>query len=137
MPGKKVVGVPDSILTKTNLIEYLPNAVSVGESGSSNIEKITSVNPDVIILMGTTGGKEKSQLSGLNVPVLSFNCYILSDIPSSVENLGISNRKCSECLIISKLFPQDRLSDTTTDCIYKRKKTALKSILRLEAITQQ
>lgn len=86
--GDKIVGVPDNILTKSNLGKYIPNAVSIGDSGGANIEKIAQLKPDVIIIMSSSQGKQKSQLQNLGVPILSFNCYILSDIPHSVKNLG-------------------------------------------------
>jgi len=87
--GDRVIGVPETILAKPYLKRYLPNAISIGESGSANIEKITSIRPDAVIVMSSSGEKEKSQLSALNIPVLLFNCYILDDIPPSVQNLGI------------------------------------------------
>ncbi|MDD1729679.1 MAG: ABC transporter substrate-binding protein, partial [Methanospirillum sp.] len=104
--GDRIVGVPQSILEKTNLIRYLPNAVNVGESGSPNVEKITELHPDTIIIMNTAGEKEKSKFSILNIPVLSYNCYILSELPSSVKNLGMLTGKNENASIYLNYFHQ-------------------------------
>ncbi len=108
--GDQVVGVPQSILEKTNLKQYLPNAVNVGESGSPNVEKITELHPDVIILMNTAGETEKTKFSILNVPVLSYNCYIFSELPSSVKNLGILTGKNENAsLYLTFFYQQDEM----------------------------
>jgi iron complex transport system substrate-binding protein len=87
--GEKIVGVPEYVAKNPQFMKHLPNAMNIGDSDSSNIELISSLNPDVIVVMSGMSDSLKTRLKNLNHTVVVFDCYILSDMPSSVSNMGI------------------------------------------------
>jgi iron complex transport system substrate-binding protein len=87
--GDTVVGVPDYVAGDPHFMRHLPNAVDVGASGSPDIELISTLKPNLVILMKNSPENIKTQMKNLNLTVATFECYILQDVPSSVKTLGI------------------------------------------------
>jgi iron complex transport system substrate-binding protein len=91
--GNKIIGVTDNVAKNPQFMNHLPNAKNIGESGNPNIELISSLHPDVVVVMNSAPEGLKTRLTGMNFTLVTFDCYILSDLQSSVRELGIMTGK--------------------------------------------
>jgi iron complex transport system substrate-binding protein len=91
--GDKIIGVADNVAKNPQFMGHLPNAKIIGSSENPNIELISSLHPDVIVVMSSSPDNIKARLETLNLTVAVFDCYILSDLQFSVKNLGIMTGK--------------------------------------------
>lgn len=83
-----IVGVSDSILDIPEISKKIPNAVSIGNWQTPNIEKIISLSPEVMI---TYGGRTKNidQILAANITVLSLDLYRVPNLAREARVLGL------------------------------------------------
>jgi iron complex transport system substrate-binding protein len=67
----------------------MPNAVSIGEGSSPDIEKIITLRPDVVLLMSTSNPTLAEKLQGANISYAYIDGYKLANIPDEIRILGI------------------------------------------------
>jgi len=119
--GDKIVGVTDNVAKNPQFMSHLPNAKNIGDSGNPNIELISSLHPDVIVVMSSAPEGLKTWLTGMNFTLATFNCYILSDLRSSVRELGTMTGRSESAgkylLLFEKydLLISTRIGNTSTD----------------------
>lgn len=82
--GSRLVGV-------TAWCNYPPEARTkpvVGDAVSANLEMIVSLEPDLVLMVGTAQTPLLPKLEGLNIPVLVFNPSSPEDIGRTIGTLG-------------------------------------------------
>ncbi|MDD1728042.1 MAG: ABC transporter substrate-binding protein [Methanospirillum sp.] len=82
-----IVGASDSVLDIPDIAKKIPHAESIGNWQTPNIEKILSMNPDLII---TYGGRTKNidQILAANISVVALDLYHVPTLPRESRILG-------------------------------------------------
>jgi iron complex transport system substrate-binding protein len=87
--GSKVVGVTDYQITNDTLLKTsLPNAESIGNFKTPNIEKIVALKPDLILLYSISKPNNLDQIKNTGIPILYVDGYIPSTINHDAQLLG-------------------------------------------------
>lgn len=84
----KIVGVTDSTLPLSYIMEKIPNATSIGNWQTPNIEQILALHPDAVITYSSYKPKNLDQLVAANITVVSLDCYKLATLPSDAREIG-------------------------------------------------
>lgn len=110
--GDQVVGVdqnskyPAEALNKTN----------VGGGYTVNVEAITALNPDCIVIWSFATGAVNT-LEGLDLPVLAFYPRSIADVMSVIERLGVAtgNEDTADDLVSGMQAVMDEVADKVKD----------------------
>lgn len=88
--GNNVVGVSNMTIKENNIMDKLPFAESVGDYWIPDIEKIISLNPDIIISYGINQSKPQNndKLLKSGIPLLYVKFYDINELPSEMRMLG-------------------------------------------------
>lgn len=86
--GDKIVGVTKSTKENQELKKYLEHADIIGDNNVIDYEKIVSLHPDIIIVPSTMSPETIEKIRSLNITVAVFDCYYLTSIKSSAEEMG-------------------------------------------------
>ncbi len=86
--GDKIVGVTDSTLSVPYIMDKIPNATSIGNWETPNVEQILALHPDAVISYSSFKPKNLDQLIAANITVISLDCYKLATLPSDARALG-------------------------------------------------
>ncbi len=88
--GDKVVGVTDQCNYPPEVLEMKKNGslVSVGGYSSINVEKVISLNPDLVIASYGNGIKCVEAIKSFGIPVVCLNPKNISGIIRDIEILG-------------------------------------------------
>ena len=84
---EKVVGIGDSITDKKTLLPYLSSLPSIGKTGSVDIEKILTLEPDVVLMKYWRAEDVVEQLEG-SVPVVTFRLGDPETYSENVKEIG-------------------------------------------------
>jgi len=114
--GKTLMGVSGTPGTTPYLAEKMPNAISLGGSYSSppDVEKIVTLNPDVVILMTTTNQVVAAKLNQTHIPYIYIDGYKLAEIPREISVLGVLTGRESDA------EPYNAFFHKFYNCIEKR-----------------
>ncbi|MDO8871135.1 MAG: ABC transporter substrate-binding protein [Methanoregula sp.] len=85
--GDRIVGVVETTITDPLLMPHLPNARSVGNWQTPNIEKILALRPDVFLTY-TTPTKNMDQLIAANLTLVPVDCYKITELNRDATVLG-------------------------------------------------
>jgi len=86
--GDKIVGVTDSTLSVPYIMDKIPNATSIGNWQTPNVEQILALHPDAVIAYSSYQPKNLDQLLAANITVVSLDCYKLATLPSDARAIG-------------------------------------------------
>jgi iron complex transport system substrate-binding protein len=84
----KIVGVDDPTLSVPYIMDKIPNATSIGDWETPNVEEILALHPDAVISYSSYKPKNLDQLTAANITVISLDCYKLDTLPSDARALG-------------------------------------------------
>jgi iron complex transport system substrate-binding protein len=84
----KIVGVDQSTLSVPYIMNKIPNATSIGDWETPNIEEILALHPDAVISYSSYKPKNIDQITAANITVISLDCYKLNTLPSDARALG-------------------------------------------------
>jgi iron complex transport system substrate-binding protein len=93
--GDLVVGYDDKIATPVYQ-QHLPNAVSIGNWQSMDIEKIISLEPDVVIMFSGYRPRNFNQIVASNITILYRDCYKIDELAEDARALGHLTGKDAE-----------------------------------------
>jgi len=89
-----IVGIPDSVMNRKDIMEKIPGVPSIGTGSSPDIEKIISLKPDVIVTYQSYKPTNFDKIIGSNVTVVILDCYKLENVSRDAAILGeISGKK--------------------------------------------
>jgi iron complex transport system substrate-binding protein len=112
--GDRIVGVTESAKNVTYLMDKLSDVESIGNWQIPNIERILSLNPDIVIAYSSYRPKNLDQLTEANVSVVSLDCYRLNQLPSDARALGKMTGK------VEKAEGYARMVENTLDLVAGR-----------------
>ena len=84
----KIVGVDESTLSVPYIMDKIPNATSIGNWETPNIEQILALHPDAVITYSSYKPKNIDQITAANITVISLDCYKLSTLASDARAIG-------------------------------------------------
>jgi len=87
--GDKVVGLTDSVMSDSTLMKYLPNAVSVGDWQTPNLEKVLQLKPDAVIGYSSSKPKNSEQFTNAGINLIYLDCYKFDTLKYDMQTLGI------------------------------------------------
>ena len=86
--GDQIIGVNERIKENPLFSGQLNNAQVIGSDTTPDIEKITALNPDVVLLPVETSSSVRSQFHNTGLNVAYFDYYSLSEVPFTIRSLG-------------------------------------------------
>lgn len=89
----QIVGVGDTVKNDPRLASYLTHAESVGDYSVPNMEKIISLNPDLLLCYSSDKPKSLDLLKKTGVPIGFFDCYKQNSLSEEVRKLGVLTGK--------------------------------------------
>ncbi|MFA5330829.1 MAG: ABC transporter substrate-binding protein [Methanoregula sp.] len=84
----KIVGGTDSTLSVSYIRDKIPNATSIGNWQTPNVEEILALHPDAVISYSSYKPKNLDQITAANVTVISLDCYRLGTLASDARAIG-------------------------------------------------
>ena len=115
--GDKIVGVTDSTLNVSYIMDKIPQAQSIGNWQTPNVEQILALHPDAVISYSSYKPKNLDQLTAANVTVISLDCYKLTTLPSDARALGALTGKSNEAEVYARM-----VEDTVAEVANRVKK---------------
>ncbi|AGB01955.1 ABC transporter substrate-binding protein [Methanoregula formicica] len=88
--GDQIIGVSQSFVNESFIMNQAPNAVSVGNYWTPDVEKIITLHPDLLISAGKPGSPPQSinKVVAANITVLYLNCYNIQDLANDTRKLS-------------------------------------------------
>ena len=83
-----IVGVVDSTKNLTYIMEKIPQAQSIGDWQTPNIERMLSLRPDVVISYASSKPKNLDQILAANITIIYLDCYRLPKLALDARALG-------------------------------------------------
>ena len=71
-----------------DVMDKIPNATSIGNWQTPNVEQILALHPDAVIAYSSYQPKNLDQLLAANITVVSLDCYKLATLPSDARAIG-------------------------------------------------
>lgn len=82
-----IVGVTDSIKNRPDISSRLKDVPSIGNWQNPNIERITSLRPDVLVTYGLMV-KNTDQIRAANITMIRLDCYRIPCLASDARSIG-------------------------------------------------
>jgi iron complex transport system substrate-binding protein len=83
-----IVGVTESTKNTSSIMEKIPQAESIGDWQTPNIEKMLSLKPDVVISYASSKPKNLDQITAANITILYLDCYRLPKLALDARAVG-------------------------------------------------
>jgi len=109
----KIVGVTDSTLTVPYIMDKIPNATSIGNWQTPNIEQILALHPDAVITYSSYKPKNLDQLEAANITLVSLDCYKLATLPSDARELGKLTGRSNAAEVYARMV-EDEVAEVNT-----------------------
>ncbi len=85
----RIAGVSRYVVNDTVLMSHLPEgAENIGDWQIPDIEKITEMNPDLIISYSSSKPKNLDQITALGIPIAYLDCYMSDTLADDARALG-------------------------------------------------
>lgn len=107
-----IVGATDSTLSVPYIRDKIPNAKSIGNWQTPNVEEILALHPDAVISYSSYKPKNLDQITAANVTVISLDCYRLGTLASDARALGTLTGTSEKAEDYAEMV--DRSIDTVT-----------------------
>lgn len=87
--GDRVVGVPDHVTRKRDMMPSIPNAQNIGSDWQSpNVEQILALHPDILLSYTSFRPRNIDQLVATNTTIVYLDCYHVLRLPNESRTLG-------------------------------------------------
>ena len=84
----RIIAGTDTVISDPFLSSAIPQAISIGNWQTPNVETILSLKPDVIIAYESYKPKNLDQLLSADIPIVHLDCYQLKTLESDARALG-------------------------------------------------
>ncbi len=109
----KIVGVTDSTLPVSYIMDKIPNATSIGNWQTPNVEQILALHPDAVITYSSYKPKNLDQLTAANITIISLDCYKLATLPSDARALGTLTGRSNAAEVYARMV-EDTVAEVNT-----------------------
>jgi len=83
-----IVGITESTKNVSHVMQQIPNAESIGDWQTPNVEKMLALNPDVVISYASSKPKNLDQILAANITVIYLDCYRLPKLAQDARAVG-------------------------------------------------
>src|SRR5208337_1477417 len=111
--GNRIVGVDESTLSIPYIMDKIPNATSIGDWETPNIEEILALHPDAVISYSSYKPKNIDQITAANITVISLDCYKLDTLPSDARALGMLTGTSNAAEVYARMV-EDTVTEVNT-----------------------
>lgn len=108
----RIVGVTQSTTNVSYIMEKIPQAESIGDWQVLNVEKILSLNPDIVIAFSSAKPKNMDQLAAANITIVSLDCYRLPTLAHDARALGKLTGQSNEAEVYARMV-EDTIAEVT------------------------
>jgi iron complex transport system substrate-binding protein len=84
-----VVGIVETTKNVSYIMDKIPEAGSIGDWQTPNIEKMLALEPDAVISYATSKPKNLDQIQAANITVLYLDCYRLPKLAQDARAVGM------------------------------------------------
>jgi iron complex transport system substrate-binding protein len=84
----RIIGASDTVKNHPLLGPQFADIGSIGSWQTPNIEKILSLNPDLVVSYASSKPKNEDQFTQNHIPILYIDCYRLDTLESDAKILG-------------------------------------------------
>jgi iron complex transport system substrate-binding protein len=84
-----IVGVVESTKNVSYVMDRIPQAVSIGDWQTPNIERMLFLKPDVVISYASSRPKNLDQINAANISIIYLDCYRLPKLASDARAVGV------------------------------------------------
>lgn len=84
-----IVGVVESTKNVSYIMDKIPQAVSIGDWQTPNIERMLTLKPDVVISYASSRPKNLDQIVAANISIIYLDCYRLPKLASDARAVGV------------------------------------------------
>jgi iron complex transport system substrate-binding protein len=84
-----IVGVTETTKNVSYIMEKIPQAESIGDWQTPNIERMLALKPDVVISYSSSKPKNLDQITAANITILYLDCYRLPKLAQDARAVGI------------------------------------------------
>lgn len=85
----KIVGITESTKNVSYIMMQVPDAVSIGDWQTPNIEQMLALKPDVVISYASSKPKNLDQMIAANITILYLDCYRLPKLAQDARAVGV------------------------------------------------
>lgn len=84
-----IVGVVESTKNVSYIMDRIPQAFSIGDWQTPNIERMLTLKPDVVISYASSRPKNLDQINAANISIIYLDCYRLPKLASDARAVGV------------------------------------------------
>jgi iron complex transport system substrate-binding protein len=84
-----IVGITESTKNVSHVMRQIPAAESIGDWQTPNVEKMLSLNPDVVISYASSKPKNIDQILAANITIVYLDCYRLPKLAQDARAVGV------------------------------------------------
>lgn len=113
----RIVGVTESTRSFSYIMDRIPQAVSIGDWQTPNIERMLALRPDIVVAYSSSRPKNMDQITAANITIITLDCYKLSTLSSDARALGKLTGKTNEAEVYARM-----VEDTIAEVAARMKK---------------
>lgn len=87
--AESIVGVTETTKNVSYIMDKIPQAVSIGDWQTPNIERMLSLKPDAVISYASAKPKNLDQIRAANITIISLDCYRLPKLAADARAIGV------------------------------------------------
>lgn len=87
--GDMIVGVTETTKNASYIMNRIPQAQSIGDWQTPNIERMLSLKPDAVISYASSKPKNLDQIRAANITIIYLDCYRLPKLAADARAVGI------------------------------------------------
>lgn len=99
----KIVGVTQSIVNVSYVMDEIPHAENIGDWQIPNVERILELHPDIVIAYASSKPKNIDQFTAANITVIYLDCFRLSTLAGDARALGALTGKSNEAEVYARM----------------------------------
>jgi iron complex transport system substrate-binding protein len=100
--GDNIVGVTQSIVNVSYLMDKIPLAENVGDWQIPNVERILELDPDIVIAYSSSKPKNVDQFTAANITIVYLDCFRLSTLARDARAIGTLTGKSNEAEVYAR-----------------------------------
>lgn len=84
-----IVGITESTKNVSYIMDRIPQAQSIGDWQTPNIERMLALKPDAVISYASSKPKNIDQIKAANITIVNLDCYRLPKLASDARAVGM------------------------------------------------
>lgn len=117
--GNHIVGLADATMTNAYIVNQTPNAISIGDTMTPDVETLISLHPDLLIFYGYKKPTNLDKILDTNTTLIYTKGFEILELPSEARTLGKITGHETEAMRYARFtehyfnLVNERLADTS------------------------